>query len=85
MAVTLLCAMRAVTLTVVIFILWPLLALPARVFSQGYFTMWIVIALIWGSTAGPTCDIRQRGALQPCPSALCPVRHTVALCRSSRR
>ena len=46
-------AARAVGLTVVIFILWPLLALPARVFSQGYFTMWIVIALIWGSIAGP--------------------------------
>ena len=44
----------AVGLTVVIFILWPLLALPARVFSQGYFTMWIVIALIWGSIAGAT-------------------------------
>ena len=46
------CAAPAVGLTVVIFILWPLLALPAKVFSQNYFTMWIVIALIWGSIAG---------------------------------
>lgn len=27
------------TLTLVMLILWPLLALPAGVFSQGYFTM----------------------------------------------
>lgn len=32
------------TLTVVLLILWPILALPAGVFSQGYFTMWIVVS-----------------------------------------
>lgn len=31
------------TLTLVMLILWPILALPAGVFSQGYFTMWIVV------------------------------------------
>jgi len=32
------------TLTLVMLIMWPLLALPAGVFSQGYFTMWIVVS-----------------------------------------
>lgn len=39
------------TLTLVLVIAWPLLALPAGVFSKGYFTMWIVIAMIWGLLA----------------------------------
>jgi len=42
-------------LTLVMLILWPLLALPAGVFSQAYFTMWIVIALIWGLCASACC------------------------------
>lgn len=28
-------------LSVVLFVLWPLLALPAKVFSKGYFTFWV--------------------------------------------
>lgn len=39
-------------LSVVVFVLWPLLALPAGVFSQSYFTFWIVIMMIWGFLAG---------------------------------
>jgi hypothetical protein len=42
-------------LTLVLVILWPLLALPAGVFSKAYFTMWIIIALIWGFAAMITC------------------------------
>lgn len=38
-----------VAFTVLILILWPLLALPAKVFSEGYFTLWASIAIIWGS------------------------------------
>ena len=44
--------MRAVGLTIVIFVMWPLLTLPAKVFSKGYFTFWVVLALIWGTIAG---------------------------------
>ncbi|KAF5447299.1 hypothetical protein F2P56_032859 [Juglans regia] len=35
--------------TVLIVILWPLLSLPAGVFSKGYFTFWAVIAIAWGT------------------------------------
>ncbi|KAL2632568.1 hypothetical protein R1flu_004047 [Riccia fluitans] len=37
--------------TVVILIIWPLLSLPAKVFSEGYFTFWAVIAIVWGTVA----------------------------------
>ncbi|KAI6706835.1 hypothetical protein NL676_009797 [Syzygium grande] len=35
--------------TVVIVVLWPVLSLPAREFSKGYFTFWAVIAIAWGT------------------------------------
>ena len=44
-------------LTLVLVIAWPLLALPAGVFSQAYFTWWVIIALVWGLAAGATCMI----------------------------
>jgi hypothetical protein len=42
-------------LTLILIVAWPLLALPAGVFSQGYFTMWIIIAMIWGLLAAVAC------------------------------
>eukprot|EP01024_Parvocaulis_polyphysoides_P012609 TRINITY_DN145_c0_g1_i8.p1 TRINITY_DN145_c0_g1~~TRINITY_DN145_c0_g1_i8.p1 ORF type:complete len:670 (-),score=124.97 TRINITY_DN145_c0_g1_i8:1431-3440(-) len=38
-------------LTGVLIILWPLLALPARVFSEGYFSFWVGLAIAWGLMA----------------------------------
>jgi hypothetical protein len=35
----------------------PLLALPAGVFSLGYFKMWVIIALTWGFAAAAVCII----------------------------
>ncbi|KAI3703619.1 hypothetical protein L1987_73811 [Smallanthus sonchifolius] len=35
--------------TFVIVILWPILSLPARDFSKGYFTFWAVVAIAWGT------------------------------------
>uniref|UniRef100_A0A803MCX0 Urea-proton symporter DUR3 n=1 Tax=Chenopodium quinoa TaxID=63459 RepID=A0A803MCX0_CHEQI len=35
--------------TVVIVILWPALSLPAGVFSLKYFTVWVVVAIAWGT------------------------------------
>ncbi|KAM4085229.1 hypothetical protein ACJW30_10G010800 [Castanea mollissima] len=35
--------------TVVIAVLWPLLSLPVGVFTKGYFTFWVVIAIAWGT------------------------------------
>uniref|UniRef100_A0A7N0ZXE4 Urea-proton symporter DUR3 n=1 Tax=Kalanchoe fedtschenkoi TaxID=63787 RepID=A0A7N0ZXE4_KALFE len=37
--------------TVLIVVLWPILSLPAREFSLGYFTFWAVIAVAWGTVA----------------------------------
>lgn len=38
-------------LTVLLVVVWPVLALPAGVFSKGYFTFWTVISLVWGLLA----------------------------------
>ncbi|KAG2450802.1 hypothetical protein HYH02_004639 [Chlamydomonas schloesseri] len=45
------------TLTLVLLILWPILALPAKVFSEGYFTFWVIIAMIWGIVASVVCIV----------------------------
>jgi len=37
--------------TAVLIILWPVLTLPAGVFSKGYFTFWVVLSLLWGLMA----------------------------------
>ncbi|KAF3335918.1 urea-proton symporter DUR3-like protein [Carex littledalei] len=37
--------------TIVIVILWPVLSLPAKRFSLGYFTFWAAIAIAWGTVA----------------------------------
>ena len=38
-------------LSLVLILVWPLLALPATVFSESYFTFWVIIALVWGWAA----------------------------------
>jgi len=38
-------------LTFVLFILWPLLSIPAGVFTKDYFSFWIFVALAWGFLA----------------------------------
>lgn len=40
-----------VLITTLIVIIWPLLALPARVFSRSYFTFYAVLAIVWGVLA----------------------------------
>ncbi|XP_013620911.1 PREDICTED: urea-proton symporter DUR3 [Brassica oleracea var. oleracea] len=35
--------------TLVIVVIWPVLSLPARVFSRGYFWFWAVVAIAWGT------------------------------------
>lgn len=37
--------------TAVLIIVWPVLTLPAGVFSKGYFTFWVILSLIWGLVA----------------------------------
>jgi Na+/proline symporter len=38
-----------VAFTILIAIIWPIFALPAKVFSEGYFAFWASIAIIWGT------------------------------------
>lgn len=35
-------------LTLILIVVWPLLTLPAKVFSQGYFTFWVILSITWG-------------------------------------
>ncbi|CAN0316081.1 unnamed protein product [Ascophyllum nodosum] len=37
--------------TIVIVIIWPVLSLPAGVFSEGYFDFWVILSIIWGIVA----------------------------------
>ena len=37
--------------SIVLIVIWPLLSVPAGVFSKGYFAFWVFISLVWGLTA----------------------------------
>jgi SSS family transporter len=39
---------RGYVLSFLLIILWPLLSVPAGVFSRGYFAFWVLIAIAWG-------------------------------------
>lgn len=39
---------RGYCLSVMLIIVWPLLSLPAGVFSKSYFAFWVLISMIWG-------------------------------------
>eukprot|EP00871_Galdieria_phlegrea_P000695 jgi/Galph1/1626/GphlegSOOS_G303.1 len=41
----------AISLALLLIIVWPLLTLPATVFSESYFTFWVVLAVLWGFVA----------------------------------
>jgi Na+/proline symporter len=38
---------RAYILTLILVLIWPLLSIPAGVFSQSYFAFWVLVALVW--------------------------------------
>ncbi|KAF8117253.1 hypothetical protein N665_0012s0253 [Sinapis alba] len=38
-----------IVFTLLIVVIWPLLSLPARVFSRGYFWFWAIVAIAWGT------------------------------------
>lgn len=38
-------------MTLLLIIIWPVLTLPFKTFSKGYFTFWVIIAFIWGILA----------------------------------
>merc|ERR1719473_2439238 len=37
--------------TIVMVVIWPLLSIPAGVFSKDYFAFWVFISLAWGFSA----------------------------------
>jgi hypothetical protein len=38
-------------LSILLVVIWPVLALPAKNFSKGYFTFWTIVAMVWGLLA----------------------------------
>ena len=53
----------AITLSIVIFVLWPLLALPAGIFTQGYFTFWVILSMVRSHTAIRNCQLQMFACL----------------------
>jgi len=39
---------RGWALTVVLIIIWPIMSVPARVFTMDYFAFWVLVAIVWG-------------------------------------
>jgi urea-proton symporter len=45
---------RGYVLTIILIIVWPLLSIPAGVFSKSYFAFWVLVAMGWGFGAAIT-------------------------------
>lgn len=45
----------AIILSVLLVVVWPVLAVPAGVFSESYFGLWVVISMIWALIATLVC------------------------------
>mmetsp|Transcript_21774 Transcript_21774/g.46587 ORF Transcript_21774/g.46587 Transcript_21774/m.46587 type:complete len:751 (+) Transcript_21774:173-2425(+) len=45
---------RGYLLTFVLIIVWPLLSIPAQVFSKDYFAFWVLVSIAWGFSAAIT-------------------------------
>jgi len=39
---------RGYAITVVLIFVWPLLSIPARVFTKSYFAFWVLVSIAWG-------------------------------------
>jgi SSS family transporter len=37
--------------TIIMVVIWPLLSIPAGVFTEAYFSFWVFVSLMWGFTA----------------------------------
>lgn len=38
---------RAYALSLVLIVLWPLLSITSGIFTKGYFTFWVLVAIVW--------------------------------------
>jgi len=48
---------RGYALTLILIVVWPILSVPAGVFSKSYFAFWVLIAIAWGFGAAITIAI----------------------------
>ena len=48
---------RGYVLTLVLIFIWPILSIPAGVFSRNYFAFWVLVAIAWGFGAALTITI----------------------------
>lgn len=48
---------RGYVLTLVLIIIWPVLSVPAGVFTESYFAFWVLVAIAWGFGAAITITI----------------------------
>jgi len=39
---------RGYALSLILIIIWPVLSVPERVFTQAYFSFWVLVAIAWG-------------------------------------
>jgi hypothetical protein len=39
---------RAYFLTILLIFVWPIMSIPAGVFSKSYFAFWVLVAIVWG-------------------------------------
>jgi len=46
---------RGWLLTIILAVIWPLVSIPAKVFTQDYFAFWVLIAVVWGFSAAFVC------------------------------
>jgi len=48
---------RGYLLTFILILFWPLLSIPAQVFSESYFAFWVLLSIAWGFGAAITISL----------------------------
>jgi len=48
---------RGYALTLVLVVVWPIMSIPAGIFTKSYFAFWVLVALAWGFGAAITIAI----------------------------
>mmetsp|Transcript_27490 Transcript_27490/g.41155 ORF Transcript_27490/g.41155 Transcript_27490/m.41155 type:complete len:555 (+) Transcript_27490:606-2270(+) len=48
---------RGYILTILLIVVWPLLSIPAGVFTESYFAFWVLVAIAWGFGAAITITL----------------------------
>ena len=65
---------RGYVLTFVLIILWPILSIPAQVFTKSYFAFWVVVCFAWGFGAAIVISVLPLWGVRPrssgCAAAL---------------